>query len=643
LRVSIVIPAFNAQEFIAPAIRSALGQTLPPAEILVVDNGSGDRTAEIARGFGGPVRVLEERRPGASRARLTGADVATGEALMFLDADDLIGPTVLEELAGALAGNDGAVACCPWRRYELDGQCWRARPPSCAPRRAGQDALTAWLGGWYHPPCAVLWSADAYRRSGGWNPAISVDDDGDVMMRALARGVPLLLTRGGTAYYRRLPGDAVSLSGRRLTPEGLRSRLAVLEAVEQTLRLEGKAQSYRRPLAKAYLRLSEEARETAPELAAHAEALARRNRGRWSARGGGAASIGEGPVGAARPARRPEAIPQRSPEAAAEPSAPDPLVSVVIPTYNRAALAGRALDSVLSQDFGRLEALVVDDGSNEDIRGMVAARDDERVRYLRQPENRGVAAARNRGIREARAPLIAFLDSDDQWLPGKVARQVELASRRPDWVGFFYTGAIERWEHGDEEWIPDARGLVLEEMLHRNPVHVATSSVLVRREVFETVGLFDESLPANEDHELWTRIAAFFGFDFVAEPLIVYTHPPEGSAADRERRSQNFAANMAARLAFLDLHGAEAQRAGVKYLFHLDCARRHLESPSGDVRRARSHLLRAIASRPGEPRLLMWFAFSLLPPMLRRRAAPGLKALRSHIPSRLWLGAARGA
>lgn len=280
MRVSVIIPVRDGEAFLGQTIRSALNQSLPPAEVLVVDNGSTDRTVEIAASFGKPVQVLHEPAAGACSARNTGAAAATGEALMFLDADDLIGPTVLEELANVLAAWPGSVACCPWRRYELANGCWRVRPASCKPRRRGQDPLSAWLTGWYHPPCSVLWSAEAYRRSGGWDPAIRMDQDGDIMMRALAAGVPLELTAGGTAYYRRLPDGAISLSGRRLTPEGLRSRLEVIEGVERTLTEHGSASRFRLPLRAAFQNIRTDAAGQVPDVARRADAGARRNKPR---------------------------------------------------------------------------------------------------------------------------------------------------------------------------------------------------------------------------------------------------------------------------------------------------------------------------------------------------------------------------
>src|SRR5699024_8674127 len=110
---------------------------------------------------------------------------------------------------------------------------------------------------------------------------------------------------------------------------------------------------------------------------------------------------------------------------------------------------------------------------------VVADLGDSRLCYLRQPENRGVAAARNRGMGAARGDLIAFLDSDDEWLPGKLARQVELMRRRPDRVGVVFSGVVEVGADGERRvTVPNERGIVWRDMLHRNIVHLGMSSTV---------------------------------------------------------------------------------------------------------------------------------------------------------------------
>src|SRR5690348_15078750 len=119
--------------------------------------------------------------------------------------------------------------------------------------------------------------------------------------------------------------------------------------------------------------------------------------------------------------------------------APMPRVSVIVPVFNRAATIGRAVASVVVQTMADWELIVVDDGSADDPAGALAALSDARLRLLRHERNRGAAAARNTGIAAARAPLIAFLDSDDEWLPEKLARQVAAVERAGPALGALCT------------------------------------------------------------------------------------------------------------------------------------------------------------------------------------------------------------
>jgi hypothetical protein len=274
--VSVIIPCYNAEPYVAQTIGSVLEQTRPPDEIIVVDDGSTDGSAGVIRQFGDEVRLLTGRNGGASATRNRGLEQATGDTLMFLDADDVLGPMALEALIDVLDRHPSAVAACPWYRLDFIGGKWVRQPASCRPRQPGQDALAGWLTGWYHPPCSVLWSRDAFSLVGQWDPTISVNDDGLLMMQALARGVPLVLAEEGEAFYRRLRAvDAPSLSSSRFTEEGLMSRLRVLEQVAQVLRDEGRLRSYLFPMDEALERVEREAGDQHPEVVSEAVAAAR--------------------------------------------------------------------------------------------------------------------------------------------------------------------------------------------------------------------------------------------------------------------------------------------------------------------------------------------------------------------------------
>src|SRR5690625_3525723 len=160
-----------------------------------------------------------------------------------------------------------------------------------------------------------------------------------------------------------------------------------------------------------------------------------------------------------------------------------PTVTVVIPTYNRAHVVHRAIDSVLGQTFADFELIVVDDGSTDGTEAVLSTYTDPRIRYLVQLVNRGVSAARNRGIKEARGEFVAFLDSDDEWFPEKLERQVNRFKRAPDNVGLVYCG-VETVGRPSGPWIyePAHRGDIYNKLLERNVIHTG-SGAMIRRSV----------------------------------------------------------------------------------------------------------------------------------------------------------------
>jgi len=185
-----------------------------------------------------------------------------------------------------------------------------------------------------------------------------------------------------------------------------------------------------------------------------------------------------------------------------------PLVSVVIPTYNRAHVVRRAIDSVLAQTFADFEIIVVDDGSTDRTDELVQGIPDWRIRYIRNSRNLGLAATRNAGIRQARGQYIALLDSDDEWLPEKLDRQLSVMRQAAEPVGLTYTG-YDRIYNGKciGTFVPSHHGPVLRALLHKNVLMGCSSTALISRTCLVDIGLFDERLRSSEDYDLWLRIA----------------------------------------------------------------------------------------------------------------------------------------
>ncbi|HVK12206.1 MAG TPA: glycosyltransferase [Gemmataceae bacterium] len=198
-----------------------------------------------------------------------------------------------------------------------------------------------------------------------------------------------------------------------------------------------------------------------------------------------------------------------------------PLVSVVIATRNYGRYLAGAVRSALGQTHGDLELIVIDDGSTDDTPAVVRPYlSDPRVRYVRT-DGLGQSRAKNLGIQHARGAFVAFLDGDDEWLPTKLERQLPLFAGPA--VGVVFTRRTTMDAAGVDQPVADQpgfRGLVYDEFLKRNPV--CFSSAVVRREVFDAVGMFDPTLPLAIDYDLWLRVARHYAFDYVDEPLVRY-------------------------------------------------------------------------------------------------------------------------
>jgi glycosyltransferase involved in cell wall biosynthesis len=182
----------------------------------------------------------------------------------------------------------------------------------------------------------------------------------------------------------------------------------------------------------------------------------------------------------------------------------DTAVSVIIPTRDRARLVPRAVNSVLRQSLGNLECIVVDDGSTDDTRAVLASIRDPRLRVIRT-EARGVSAARNCGLAKARGKLLALLDSDDEYLPEKLERQsdfmlersLEISQTEEIWIRRgVRVNPKNKHSKADGRFFTRALSLCL----------VSPSCVMFTREFWAREGLFDENLPACEDYDFWLRI-----------------------------------------------------------------------------------------------------------------------------------------
>jgi len=213
-----------------------------------------------------------------------------------------------------------------------------------------------------------------------------------------------------------------------------------------------------------------------------------------------------------------------------------PAVSIVIPTYNRAELLGRAIRSVLGQSFTDFELLVVDDGSTDGTSGVVANFRDGRIRYIPLARNTGAGAARNAGIRVARGQFVAFQDSDDEWLPGKLAKQMSAFERGTARLGVVYSDMQRVLGDGTTKYFAapgiSSHRLINPDIRFYQVSNLGIQSAVIRREYLDEVGPFNESLPALEDLEMFIRLSRRCDFQHLREPLVRY-YDTQGISQDR--------------------------------------------------------------------------------------------------------------
>ncbi len=303
----------------------------------------------------------------------------------------------------------------------------------------------------------------------------------------------------------------------------------------------------------------------------------------------------------------------------AHPSA-TPAVSVILPTYNRAWCLRRAIVSVLAQTWTDFELLVVDDGSTDNTADVVASIGDARVRYIKAERNAGVSAARNLGVQQARAELIAFQDSDDEWRVEKLERLV--GAVRAD-TGLVACGHICVDDMSmsflgidSPEEVLDVTGMVV----LRLP---GASRWLVRRQLVVDLGGFDVELDCFEDWELALRISERQRVLFVNQPLHLYSKTPDSLFAAESGYARNLKR-------ILSRHGARLKADPMAWAFCCNLIGQS-ECQHGSSAEGRRWLLKAVAARPFSPRGWVNLLMSLFGAAAFRRYVRVARRLRARV------------
>lgn len=293
-----------------------------------------------------------------------------------------------------------------------------------------------------------------------------------------------------------------------------------------------------------------------------------------------------------------------------------PLVSALIPTYDRAEFLPGAVESVLGQTHDEMEVVVCDDGSTDGTSEVLAAfAADDRVRVVRHEQNRGVAAAFNSAAAAASGEFYCILGDDDRWHPEKVERQLARFADAPDDCGLVYTGGVLASDRRvTREYTPSQRGDVYPDILRRFDLHPHSSHML-RREAFESVDGFDESMPRGVDWEFTVRLAREWTVEYVDDCLTRRTFH-EGSLSESPDQS------LVHRLVW-ERHGdAIRQHPGIERGFRRDFDRMLLVRAlrDGEWSRAVRYGGRAVR-RHADRRALLLFGLGLAGPLGYRVAA----------------------
>ena len=304
-----------------------------------------------------------------------------------------------------------------------------------------------------------------------------------------------------------------------------------------------------------------------------------------------------------------------------------PTVSVVIPTYNRADVLPRAIESVFEQTFQDFEIVVVDDGSTDDTETVVASYDDERLTYIRQP-NQGANAARNRGIERARGSYVSFLDSDDELLPSHLARIVDTVSESDPEVGGVCTSyrIVDSVRGTRLKSVPHGR-ITLADLASDNVIGGFTG-VTFRRDVIESIGELDEELEAYQDVDYFVRVLKQFDIIGIDEVLARYhVH------RNRISSPQHLESRIRAQDRIIQKHG---DILGEPYVADLQYNRGLLHADRGEMKVARTSFRAAISLDPMDPRYYYHLVGAVLGRTGHECAKLGKRILRRY--GEIWRG-----
>lgn len=307
-----------------------------------------------------------------------------------------------------------------------------------------------------------------------------------------------------------------------------------------------------------------------------------------------------------------------------------PIVSVILPTFNRADLVLESIHSILGQSYKNYELIVIDDGSVDNTREQLSPLVKEGLLKYAYQENSGLPAARNHGIRLAKGSLITFLDSDDLYLPEKLEKQAAFFEEHPEaqmlqcWFSKFNEQSEDLGVR-DTSWF---EGQIYPDILMQWSVLMAVSCVMMRREVLDKVGPFNESLLWGEDLDLWRRVARHFPYHMIPESLVKVRVHASNMSSDKSQGAKHFAVVLEE--AFIDdpSTSPDFQKKAWASMYTNVAHNLLGQGPREHMGLVRDYSLKALAFQPLNLGALIALPASLLPFRLRMWLVKQLRKLR---------------
>jgi glycosyltransferase involved in cell wall biosynthesis len=543
--VSVIIPTYNNASYLEDAIQSVLGQTYPAYEIIVIDDGSTDKTQKVLQPYLEKIKYFYQDNQGVSLARNKGIEIATGEFIAFLDGDDYFLPEKLANQVACFAENPTlGIVNSGWYVVDEEGEILAHQMPWAQLLELDLKAWILWR--------AVLPSAMMFRRHwlekiGGFKPGLAYAEDVELVLRLAQAGCQAIWLQEITVNYRLHRSNATTAEK---TPRQAECFDQLLDQffsqtnLSQELRdIEGEARyNYLVWMAWRFYETShyDKMAQYLQKSLKYTPYTIKGTIFNWI---GFLAGYSEG-KGEDFDGDSLRNLPQWRQLITPLLSQKKPRVSVIMPVYNGDRDIRQAIESVGYQSYQDWELIVIDDGSTDNTRQILAPYGDV-IRDIYQ-ENQGVSTARNRGIQEAKGELIAFLDSDDYFLPDKLAEQVACFDAQPQLAivnsGWQLVNPIGKKIADATMWELCPK-LDLETWIVWKPV--LPSAMMVSRKWLILAGGFDPKLSTVEDIDLVLRIARLGGESVWLEKITVCYRQHQSSATSKtlknvENMAQSF-------------------------------------------------------------------------------------------------------